>query len=67
MAFDIMEENFDRCGSYRRLMAMYNISEQVAHKKPHIPEMSDLLYPVAVFEDSVWICEFAIDSRNSRF
>jgi hypothetical protein len=43
---------------------MYNISEKIVDKKTYT-EMGDLLYPVAVFEDGVWVCNFAIDSCDS--
>ena len=37
LAFLIMKQNFDWSRGYRRFMAMYNVSEKIAHEKPHIP------------------------------
>lgn len=48
-------------------MTVYDISEKMDHNETHSLKMSDLLYTVAVFKNSVWSGNFAIDSGDSTF
>ena len=48
-------------------MSVYDIPEKIDHKETHAKEVNYSLYTVAIFENSIWTRNFAVDSGDPTF